>query len=231
MSYSPAILIMAKAPRAGTVKTRLEPVLGRLQCARLQSLLIRRATELSLEFAPNGTFISFDPLDAKQEILDLVPSGVRVFPQVGGHLGERLSAASEEVLRTHEGPLLVIGTDIPTLTLAHLKLGAEILAQGKDVVFGPAVDGGYYLVGMHKPQPGLFELEAAIWGGPSVLSLSLNAADSAGMQVGLLETLHDLDTPQDAAIISFAPTVPKDIAHLLSQALRTTSKGTLGALS
>lgn len=230
MSKTPAVLIMAKAPRVGRVKTRLEPILGRPECARLQSLLIRRGAELAVAFSPDNTFISFDPPDARQEMTDLIPRGVRIFPQIGYHLGERLSTASTEVFNAHQGPLLIIGTDIPTLTTDHLRKAADLLSQEKDVVFGPAVDGGYYLVGMHKPQPKLFEIEASAWGGPTVLALSLKAAHRSGIGVGLLETLHDLDTPEDAkTLCSDTASAPSDITKLLARALESTSEGTFGA--
>lgn len=210
-----AVLIMAKAPRAGMVKTRLHPLLGPQGCARLQAALLRRTVLLAQLVAPTGTYLALDPPDAHGELGGLVPASVAVLPQCGPDLGSRMCAAATEVFGHHHGPLLVIGTDAPTLTVPGLQQAADLVAGGQDVVFGPALDGGYYLVGLARPAPALFAIDPALWGGPQVLAASLAAARAAQLRVGLLPAVRDLDTPQDAAALLAAGGLPAEITALL----------------
>ncbi len=215
-----AVLVMAKAPRAGLVKTRLHPLLGPDGCARLQVGLIRRTVLVAQLVAPTRTYLALDALDSDGldrpgELVGVVPAGVTVLPQSGPDLGSRMRIAAADVFRDHRGPLLLIGTDAPTLTASHLRRAAEWLVAGHDAVFGPALDGGYYLVGMNGPLPALFTIDPALWGGPQVLTASLAAAREAGLRVGELPALRDLDTPQDAAAFLTEGDLPADIAVLL----------------
>ncbi len=210
-----AVLIMAKAPRAGTVKTRLHPLLGPRGCARLQAALLRRTVLLAQLVAPTRTYLALHPPEAQGELVGTVPASVTILPQSGPDLGSRMCAAATDVFRHHHGPLLLIGTDAPTLTAPLLRQAADILAGGQDAVFGPVLDGGYYLVGMARAAPALFTIDPALWGGPHVLVSSLTAARAANLRVGLLPTLRDLDTPQDATAFLAEGGLPEEIATLL----------------
>lgn len=155
-----AALVMAKVPRPGTVKTRLHPRLGPCGCARLQAALIRQVTALTRR-AGLATYVAVDPPNS--DIRDLTPNDVRLIPQVPGDLGARMAAAVTEVfaLRTGDAggdPLVVLGTDAPTLTAGLLRQACAALDGDAEVVLGPAVDGGYYLIGMREPRTGLFAL-------------------------------------------------------------------------
>jgi hypothetical protein len=216
-TIEPSVLIIAKAPRPGLVKTRLEPLLGPAGCAELQAALIRHTAALAVTVAPASTFLAFDPPDAAGQIRALVPPGVRAFAQRDGQLGARLAAATETVLTRRPGPLLVIGADAPTLAAATLVRAATALDQ-HDVVFGPATDGGYYLVGLRRPHPDLFAIDPGLWSGPRVLAATVAAATGARLVVGLLPYLRDLDTPGDAAALRSDPQLPAQIADLLAPA-------------
>jgi rSAM/selenodomain-associated transferase 1 len=220
MSVEVAVLIMTKAARAGTVKTRLDPLLGPRGCARLQAGLLQHTVLLAESVAPTSTYVAVDPPDAAGELIGLLPAGVAVLPQCGPDLGARMCAAATRVLERHHGPLLVIGTDAPTLTAAHLEQAGEELVNGRDVVFGPAMDGGYYLVGMAQVFPDVFAIDPGLWGGPEVLTASVARARAAQLQVGLLPVLRDLDTPQDAAAFLAEDRLPEEIAALLDVRVR-----------
>jgi uncharacterized protein len=213
----PSVLIMAKAPRPGTVKTRLTPLLGPAGCARLQAALLTHTATLAHHTAPGSTYLAFDPPDAAAEVRPLVPAAVRLVAQVAGHLGVRLAAATDTVLAQAPGPLLVIGTDAPTLTTTILDQAVTVL-RGHDVVFGPALDGGYYLIGLHRPCLEVFAIDSSLWSGPGVLAASQAAAERAGLTVGLLPELRDVDTPADATALRTDPHLPPTIAALLSPA-------------
>ena len=206
---------MAKAPRPGEVKTRLEPLLGPDGCARLQAALLHRASAWAHGVAPGAAFVAYAPDDALEETIQHVPAGTDLFAQEGAHLGARLAAATDRVLSMHPGPLLVVGTDLATLSPAHARAALDDLAEGCDVCFGPAFDGGYYLVGLAAPQPRLFALPADAWGSAQVLELSLEAAATAGLSFGLLRGERDLDTPADVRSALADPSFPGEIAALL----------------
>lgn len=218
-AVEPAVLVMARAPIAGRAKTRLEPMLGRRGCARLQAELIKRSAEWAGSVAGGSAFIAYDPPRAGDLIAALVPDGIRMFEQVGGHLGERLAAASDHVLSRHDGPLLVIGTDAPSLSRSHAQAALAKLAEGAHACLGPAADGGYYMVALSHPEPDLFAIAPSAWGGPEVLELTLAAARDAGIAVAVLDLVEqDLDTPDDARALLAGGGVPPDIASILRRA-------------
>ncbi|NUS53658.1 MAG: glycosyltransferase [Streptomycetaceae bacterium] len=212
-----AALVMAKAPRPGTVKTRLHPLLGPAGCAALQAALIAHTTALTCgEGLP--TFLAVDPPDQIAATRRLVPPGVRLFAQDAGHLGQRLTAAVREVFARHGGPLVVVGTDAPTLAPGLLRAAVTVLAGGADVALGPALDGGYYLIGLRAPHTRVFELDPRLWSGDRVLAATLALAERAGLAVELLTPLRDLDTPADAAAFLGDPALPAEIADRLRPA-------------
>ena len=215
ITAGPAALVMAKAPRPGEVKTRLEPLLGADGCARLQARLLARAARWAGAVAPAAAFVAFTPDDALEEVGALVPAGTDLFPQEGEDLGERLATATARVLAMHDGPLLTVGTDLATLGARHAAAALDDLADGIDVTFGPAFDGGYYLIGLREPHPEVFALPSDAWGGPRVFELSLRAAAEAGLSLGMLRGERDLDTPADARAALADPRFPEDVAAAL----------------
>ncbi|MEV8310874.1 TIGR04282 family arsenosugar biosynthesis glycosyltransferase [Streptomyces flavidovirens] len=204
---------MAKAPRAGTVKTRLHPLLGPDGCAVLQAELIGHTLEMTSSHGLR-TYVAYAPGEGDDIPGDVPLSGVRLMVQRGESLGQRLTSAVVEAFADGAGPLLVIGTDAPTLTGNHLTAALSALAH-KEVVLGPALDGGYYLIGMRHPYVGLFGIDAALWSTDKVLAATLALAADAGLSVDLLGSLRDLDTPEDAAALLTDPVMPARIAALL----------------
>ncbi|THA27932.1 glycosyltransferase [Streptomyces sp. RKND-216] len=188
---------MAKAPQPGTVKTRLHPLLGPEGCAALQAELIRHTLALTTGHGLRS-HLAHAPADARNALAALVPANVELRPQRTGALGLRLAAAVEDVFASGAGPLLVMGTDAPTLTAGHLTTALQAL-ESRDVVLGPARDGGYYLIGMNRPQTGLFALEPDLWGGDRVFAATRALAEDEGLTIAALPELRDLDTPEDAA--------------------------------
>ncbi|MDA8285255.1 MAG: TIGR04282 family arsenosugar biosynthesis glycosyltransferase [Actinomycetota bacterium] len=216
MTDERAVLVMAKAPRSGLAKTRLAPMLGDDRCASLQAALITRAATTATAVTPGATFLAFDPPDAREELAGLVPPGVELLPQRGRHLGERLAAAVTDVYAVHRGLLVVVGTDIPLLEPRHLRDAFGALAGGNDVVLGPAYDGGYYLAGMTRPVPSLFDIDPELWGGPGVLAATVTRVEANGLRCHLLEVVRDLDTPEDVVALAAEPTLPSAFRPLLA---------------
>lgn len=225
MNDEQAVLVMAKAPHPGLVKTRLAPMLGDDRCASLQAALITLAVVVATSVAPAATVVAFDPPDARGELSGLVPPGVELVPQRAGHLGERIAAAVTDVYAAHQGPLAVIGADIPLLGARHLRDAFAALATGDDVVLGPAYDGGYYLAGMNRPVPSLFDITPELWGGPDVLAATVARAEADGLRCHLLEELRDLDTPEDAVALAAEPSLPSELRPLLGGPVAVSSGG------
>lgn len=206
---------MAKAPRAGSVKTRLEPLLGREGCAALQAELIAVTSAWAVEVAPGRAYVACGPdAAAVDEVAAHAAPGAELFADAGGDLGDRLVAATARVLGAHSEPLLVVGTDMPLLRNADADAAERALRDGADAIFGPAVDGGYWLVALAAPLPGLFEL-GEDWGGPRVLERSLALAAAHGLRIELLEERRDIDDPADARAVLAEPDLPVRVAELL----------------
>ena len=206
------MIVIAKAPRPGLCKTRLEPLLGPEGCARLQALLVARAARWAADVG--DPFVVFTPADAREEMAALAP-GAKLIPQVGGSLGDRLAGAFRAVLAEHAGPAVLVGVDTPQLGLAHAQAAVDDLRDGIDVSVGPADDGGYYLIALREPRDALFALPPELWGGSEVLFRTLEAAARAGLSVGMLRSERDLDDEPDVRALLADPLTPPDIAAIL----------------
>ena len=189
---TPRLVVMAKAPVPGAVKTRLAPALGADGAARLAQRMLDHALdqargaglgEVVLACAPDTTHAAF----ARQAAL----GGVRLVAQGEGDLGARMLRQF-----TPDPPVLVIGTDAPALDAALLRRAAAALAQA-DAVFVPTADGGYALIGLRRPQPALFD--AMPWSTARVMALTRERLALAGLRHVELPTIHDIDEPADLA--------------------------------
>ncbi len=187
-----AIAIMARAPMPGLAKTRLIPLLGAHGAAALQQALTARAAAtavasgigpVTLWAAPDATHPSFRELAIVHAI------GIRRQPE--GDLGARMLAACIAAA----GPVLVIGSDCPALTAAHLHRAAAVLRGGLDAVVIPAEDGGYVLIGMRVAQPVLFS--DMTWGHAGVMQATRERAHLHALALQELEPLWDVDRPDD----------------------------------
>jgi rSAM/selenodomain-associated transferase 2/rSAM/selenodomain-associated transferase 1 len=208
-----AALVMAKAPVAGSVKTRLGPAFTPQECAAIQAALIRRTASWAAELAPGAAYLAFDPARNRDQVERLVPPALQLVPQAGSNLGERLTNAAAAVWARGDGPLLIAGVDT-RLTEGHAQAALAQLDAGADAVFGPALDGGYYLAALKRPLPELFAIDPCEWGGPRVLELTLRAAWTAGLRTALIHPERDLDTPADARALEDDP----ELGHLLRRA-------------
>lgn len=204
---------MAKSPRPGHAKTRLEPLLGPDGCARLQAELIRVAVAWGRTVGP--VHVAVDPGDGVDEVGSLVGSDATLFAQEGADLGQRLASATGRVFAVHDGPVVTIGTDMPTLGAFHADALRDDFAHGVDAIFGPAHDGGYYLVALGAPRPELFALPPEAWGGPDVFPLTAGIARELELSVGLLRGERDLDTPGDAEALLLHHALPEGVAAIL----------------
>lgn len=188
------VAVLAKAPMPGLAKTRLIPALGPQGAARLQRQLTRAAVQTALA-ARLGAVTLWCAPHAQHRFFQALrkTTGVPCLVQASGDLGERMHTAFR--LHCEQGPLLLIGTDCPPLTPAHLRQAAQALIDGDDAVFHPAEDGGYVLVGLRRPQAALFR--GIAWSTDAVMAQTRERASATGLRLRELETLWDLDVPAD----------------------------------
>jgi rSAM/selenodomain-associated transferase 1 len=195
-----ALIIFAKAPIPGQVKTRLCPpltadeattlhgsfVLDTLERTRTAVAKLKLPFDRFLACSPSSTAVFFKIMEERQVVM--------LIDQEGDDLGARMSRAFETMFARGYQRVLIVGTDVPSLPLEHYKQ-AHTLLDKYEVVLGPALDGGYYLIGLNKPTPELFE--NIPWSTERVLSLTREKANRLGLSIGLLPEWRDIDTIDD----------------------------------
>lgn len=194
------LIVFVKYPEPGKSKTRLIPAVGATKAAAIQHAMSARTLATAREFGHlrrNDVEIRFTGATLAA-MATLYGTDLRYCDQAGGDLGQRLRLAIADGFSAGARSVVVIGTDCPALTVAHLFAADDALLE-TDVVLGPAFDGGYYLVGLRQPQPELFE--GITWSTDQVLTQTLDAASRAGLSVRLLEKLVDIDRPEDLKFV------------------------------
>ena len=196
MNRKDSIIVMTRFPREGKNKTRLIPALGSTGATAFHERLARhaigRASSYALMRPGTKVRVQLEGGSAVDGQTWLGEIDCRV--QQNGDLGQRLQAAVEQAFSVGARRVLVMGTDCPSLDEPLLAEAFDSLDQA-DLVFGPAADGGYYLIGLTRPMPNVFV--NIDWGGPQVLKQSLAAATTCGVNASLLDVRPDVDVPAD----------------------------------
>jgi len=196
MTLLPAVAVMAKVPGATTVKSRLHPVLGAELATRLYDCFLRDRLEALASVVGIDCLVAFTPPEALEEMIRLTPGGFTLVAQRGGDLGARLDGLLSDLLRAGHPGAIAIDSDSPTLPMSHVAEAARVLAAREaEVVVGPCDDGGYYLIGVGRPHPELFE--AMPWSTDRVLPLTLERARRQGLRTHVLHRWFDVDTAAD----------------------------------
>jgi uncharacterized protein len=216
---SPAVLVMADAPVAGAVLEPFEALLGPDGCARLAAALLRNAIGWGAMVAPARVWVAVRPASAQDDARAVTGMAARLLGQRGDDPGERLAAATADVFAEHDGPLLVVGTGVPTLQRHHADAALSDLDAGCDVSFGRSADGGYYLVALAASHPEVFALRGDAWRDENVLMATMGLAHEAGLSMGMLRLETALETPADARLLALDPHLPREIRGLLAPAL------------
>jgi len=208
-ALSTALVIFAKAPIPGQVKTRLCPPLSPDEAATLHGSLVldtlertrTAVTKLKLPIdrylacAPTAAHVFFKIMEERQ--------GVKLIDQVGDDLGARMNQAFETLFAHGYPRVLLMGTDVPTIPLDSFKQALTLL-DSHDLVLGPAFDGGYYLIGLKRAIPELF-IDIP-WSTDQVLKLTQGKATSLRLMTGLLQPWRDVDTLADLQALIDAST-------------------------
>jgi len=185
---SARLAVFLKAPRPGTVKTRLASEIGSRQALRLYRVMVARTLECVRRAGFDAT-LWFTPQDAASEMRFWLGEGWDLRPQSSGDLGARLSAAEHAV--PTGGAWVAIGVDCPRLTSELLQEAFDMIQHGS-IVLGPATDGGYYLIGGTTPLPELFT--EMPWGTDRVLGETRARLQRAAAPWCELPELRDVDT-------------------------------------
>ncbi|MCS6926313.1 MAG: TIGR04282 family arsenosugar biosynthesis glycosyltransferase [Candidatus Binatia bacterium] len=191
-----AVVIFAKAPVAGEVKTRLCPPLSPADAAELSRCFLVDTVERACSLTGVEVYVAITPPDSEPTFRALLPFPVHYIPQRGESLGEREVNVFADLLSQGFSSVVLIGSDIPTLPLSHLRGAFAQLDQSQcDAVFGPSHDGGYYLVGMRTVHRELFE--NIVWSTSQVLAQTLVQARRHRLRVSMAPPWYDVDTVED----------------------------------
>lgn len=222
--FNPAIIVMAKVPRAGMVKTRLRPFLSDAQCAELAVCFLKDTVAKAAQITSN-IIVAFSPAEDRKEIAALLPLDIILIEQKGLNLGEKLASAIRGSENRGFNPVITIGTDSPTLPLNILRSAVESFHNSKtDLVLGASSDGGYYLIGMRKLIDELFENIA--WSSESVYRETVENARRSGIKnLRELPVWYDVDYPAElirlqnevAADEGLREIIPETFQWLISQ--------------
>ena len=185
------IIVFVKNPELGKVKTRLAQTMGDVKALEIYNKLVAYTRNVLLEFSGVEKFVfysSFIDLDDEWNN-DVFAKRL----QTNGGLGEKMTSAFRAVFETCE-KVVIIGSDCPQLKAIHIEKALNLLDK-HNVVIGPSDDGGYYLLGMDRFYPFIFE--GINWSTETVLSETLAIAKNQNMSTALLEKLHDVDFEDD----------------------------------
>jgi hypothetical protein len=208
-----ALVVFAKAPVPGQVKTRLCPpltpdeaatihgtfVLDTLERTKAAVTRLKLQADRYLACAPSSDLAFFRIMEERQ--------AVSLLEQEGENLGARMNRACEMLFERGYQQVVIVGTDVPSLPLDYYRLALDQLTR-HDLVLGPALDGGYYMIGLKKVLPALFH--DIPWSTDRVLAITREKAMSMGLSIALLpewrdvDTIHDLRSLIEASILDAA---------------------------
>jgi rSAM/selenodomain-associated transferase 1 len=211
-----ALSIMAKAPLAGQVKTRLVPALSAEEAAALaRALLLDQLAHLS-KIGDADLFLAFTPAGERELFQELAPPCFGLFAQAGNDLGGHMASVFDALFGRGYRRIVLVGGDLPPVP-ANIFAEAFALLDNphQRVVLGPSRDGGYYLVGCNQPTPAIFT--GMNWSHGEVLAQALNKLASLRIHSHLLPVWFDIDTVDDLRYLESAlnPALKKALAQTL----------------
>jgi len=205
------LLLFAKAPIAGKVKTRLTTHCSEHQAAEIAKILIDESLKVAVHYWPGRVLLSVWQQREHIFIKDMLRKyRVELHRQVSGDLGKKMHAAFASV----GYPAAILGCDTPVIEPDSLAMTHSLLSDGSNAI-GPSMDGGYYLIALSQPAPALFrDIE---WGKSSVFSQSMNKARESNIDVEALPKNYDIDHWQD--VLKASKQIPQLKQYLLTENL------------
>lgn len=187
------IIIMAKVPTAGNVKTRLQPFLTPEKCAELAECFLLD-TVSKAKSLQNQLIIAYSPIEKRDVLRKLLPQQTFFIEQKGDNLGERMFYAFQFAFRQNSDAVVMIGTDSPTFPPEFIERAYENL-KNTDAVLGETEDGGFYLIGLRTLRKEIFE--NVEWSSPKTFRQTARNIKSLCLKLSLLPTWFDVDFPAD----------------------------------
>ena len=218
-----ALAVIAKEPAPGLAKTRLVPAFGEAGAARAAAAMLADTLAVVRTVAAD-LWLCFTP-EAARERFGLLAPGFGLLAQRGDDLGDRLAACLADLLAAGADRVAIVGADTPHVPVAGYRRAFALLDE-VDVVLGPALDGGYYLIAARAARPELFA--GVPMGTEAVLAETLARAARGGLAVGLLPPRRDLDRVEDltaalaAGELDGAPATQAVATELLAAVTATT---------
>lgn len=194
-----ALVVMARVPEVGKVKTRLTAALGESGAFELYKCLLKDLLFRIATLNNKDIFIFHTPDKITEELTSIIPDNMHLTPQEGNDLGERMFNAIENLLDDGYKSVVVIGSDSPDIPLDSIEEGFLKLEGDESFVIGPSTDGGYYLIGANCPIYTPFE--NINWGTDGVFESTISNLQKAGINYELLGEWHDIDTEEDLELL------------------------------
>ncbi|MFQ5903698.1 MAG: TIGR04282 family arsenosugar biosynthesis glycosyltransferase [Candidatus Binatia bacterium] len=192
---SRALVVMAKAPLVGSVKTRLCPSLTQAEAAAFYECLLEDTVSQLWKFRASDFWIAFAP-EGEEYFRRRFMKGIDLLAQRGRDLGERLHHVFVDLFHKGYEEIVVVGSDSPAISLSTIAQTYEQLrGEGCDVVLGPSSDGGYYAIGLKRPLAELFH--QIPWSTQDTLKSTLERVRELGLKVELLPPAYDIDVEED----------------------------------
>ena len=197
------LIVFAKNPIPNQVKTRLLPKISPEQAASLYRAFLTDWCETLAELSNIDLIVAYTPPGSQPDLQALIGEDVTYIPQTGTNLGTRLTSATLWASENGYGKILIVGSDSPTLPLEYIWQAVVGLGS-RDIVIGPSVDGGYYLIGfsvenLNEIVPTIFE--GIAWSTPQVLQQTVERIHTMDATLKLLPPWYDVDTPKDLAFL------------------------------
>jgi uncharacterized protein len=199
-------IVFSKVPTPGNSKSRLTGAFSPIERAMIHKACLADAVkacvdegfETEIHYVGGRAEDFFLDLGGDSELRRAIGSAARFVPQPDGDLGARMSFAFDRALlgRNSADAAILMGSDVPSIDSEVLRQAVDAIALG-GVALGPALDGGYYLIGMKRPHSSLFK--GIEYSRSDVASRTIEAAKAAGLDLRVIEARRDLDTPEDVA--------------------------------
>ncbi len=189
-----ALIIFSRLPIGRETKTRLSPLLNEEQREELHLAMWHDIFSEVLKLRRIDVFLYWTGSGDVKDYLKFIPSSFHLMKQSGVNLGERMKNAAKDIMSLGYRRAVIIGSDIPSMRAENITRVFNAL-NASDAVIGPSKDGGYWLIGMSRFIPDVFNITS--WGNSSVLNSTIEILKASGLTYEFVDTLNDMDTPDD----------------------------------
>jgi uncharacterized protein len=201
-----ALLVFMRYPEPGRVKSRLASAIGSGPAAQIYDKLLRRTLGVAVDFkwrrAAIDIFVFFTPAEKYVEIRETYPGPWTFLCQQGQHLGERMEEAVRKVLHRGYSQVVLAGTDLADLEFSDFDEAFQAMDDGYSAL-GPAADGGFYIIGVNRPCPLVFQSD--VWSTGEIFARTERLLEQTGTRVKRLRERRDIDNPEDLETLDESP--------------------------